>query len=466
MKSEDAEELVQKLTGESRSVEVKRWIDPTDPKDFAKIVRCLQALRNYNGGNLVIGLDDKTLKPDTNNSPDNIVADFNEDIIQGLVSKYSSEPFDIKLFYPSRDGHQCVVIAVFPGVEVPVAAKKEIIVGDDKLVSRNDVYYRTLSSNGTVSTAKISYQDWREIIRFCRDNHEADIGRFIKRHLTPETIEGFCSEFSFKTPSLSMDEMVYQLLDDGRKRYDEVILERSRDLPRHGTFEVGLIISGEMPPRNADIDFLYILDRNNPQLSGWPIWIDSSNSDDPENRPNVNNGGWESLIINPANAWFDGTLDFMQKKSNGHFYLLRGLQEDFATTDRLRSGRAPEPNTELDFVLSIWGTAEAIAVGKAFAHALGCDPEETQLEFGFRWFGLKNRMLTSWVHPERVLFTHPKAVQDEIICRTTVPLDSSPESISEFTYKVVSDVFALFEGFKINFSVVDDLVLKRLKKRG
>ena len=466
MKLEDAEELVRKLTGESRSVEVKRWLDPTDPKDFAKIVKCLQALRNYNGGNLVIGLDDKTLKPDTNNSPDDIMADFHQDTIQGLVSKYSSEPFDIKVFYPSRDGHQCVVIAVFSGVEVPVAAKKDIVVGKEKPVSRNGVYYRTLTSNGTVSTAEITYQDWPEIIRFCRDNHEADIGRFIKRHLTPDTIEGFCGEFSFKTPSLSMNEKVSQILDDGRKQYNEAISERSHDLPLHGTFEVGLIIDGEMPLCNADTDFRYLLDRNNPQLSGWPIWIDSSSFTDAETHPYVKNGGWEALIVTSANAWFDGTLDFMQKKPNGHFYLLRGLKDDFATTDRQRTGRAPQPNTELDFVLSISETAETIAVGKAFAHALGCDPEDTQLEFGFRWSGLKNRVLTSWVCPERDLLTHRQAREDKIICRTTVPLDSSPESIAEFTYKVVSDVFALFGGFKIDFSVVDDLVVERLKKRG
>jgi predicted HTH transcriptional regulator len=48
---------------ERLSVELKHWFDPQTPEGVAKLVRAAIALRNNNGGYLVIGIDDKTHKP-------------------------------------------------------------------------------------------------------------------------------------------------------------------------------------------------------------------------------------------------------------------------------------------------------------------------------------------------------------------------------------------------------------------
>ena len=459
MKLEDAEELV-RSPSESRNVEVKRWIDPANPKNQAKIIKCLHALRNFNGGYLVIGFDDKTGKPDTSNIPNNVRDDYHQDKIQKLVSEYSSDPFAVDVQYPERENQEFVVIEVSSGVEAPVAVKKDIVDSENmKLVSCNDVYFRTLSANHTVSSARVPYKDWPDVMEICFNNHEAKIGRFLRRHLKQETLESFCRGFKFKEPSPSISNEVNKLLDEGRKRYREEISGRT-DLPRFGTFEVGLIISGLVPPHIADKNFRHLLDRNNPQLNGWPIWLDSSGFRDTQSHPYPMKDRWESLIILLDDDWGGGHVDFMQKKVNGHFYLLRGLQDDLT-----KSHRGPKPNTELDFGISILRTAEAISVGRVFALALGCDPEEAQLEFGFRWSGLKGRMLTSWASPERSLSRHLTAKENEIICRTTVPLFSSPENITEATYQVVSEVFALFDGYIIDLSVVDDLVRRLLERR-
>ena len=44
---------------ESLTVELKRWIDPTQPAGIEKIVKGALALRNRNGGFFVVGFDDK-----------------------------------------------------------------------------------------------------------------------------------------------------------------------------------------------------------------------------------------------------------------------------------------------------------------------------------------------------------------------------------------------------------------------
>ena len=90
--------------GESLSVEIKRWIDPDQPEGVAIIVRAALALRNHGGGYIVISFDNNTLEPDKNNVPSDVRTLFHIDKIQGLVSKFASEPFEVIVEFPERDG--------------------------------------------------------------------------------------------------------------------------------------------------------------------------------------------------------------------------------------------------------------------------------------------------------------------------------------------------------------------------
>lgn len=49
---------------EGPNVEVKTWIDPRLPDGIAKLVKAMFALRNRNGGFLLIGFDDASRQPD------------------------------------------------------------------------------------------------------------------------------------------------------------------------------------------------------------------------------------------------------------------------------------------------------------------------------------------------------------------------------------------------------------------
>jgi len=78
--SERTQELIQ-YPQESLSVEIKAWIDPDQPDDIAKIIKTALAMRNNNGGYMVIGFDNKTLKPILDNAPINVRQIFNIDKI-------------------------------------------------------------------------------------------------------------------------------------------------------------------------------------------------------------------------------------------------------------------------------------------------------------------------------------------------------------------------------------------------
>jgi hypothetical protein len=222
---------------ESLNVEVKRWLDLNTPEGIAKIVKAALAIRNRNGGFFLIGFDDESLLPDVDNKPSDVRAAFHLDTIQGLISKYASEPFEIGVGFGLRDDVEFPVIVVREGVTVPVAAKRDLKDSAGTcLIREGEIYFRTLQSNGTPSTAKTRPSDWRDIIDICFENKEADIGRFLRRHLAGQNIERFVATLSdihgAVSPPPSLRDQTQGLLQDGEQRAQAAIA--ARDLKPEG----------------------------------------------------------------------------------------------------------------------------------------------------------------------------------------------------------------------------------------
>ena len=277
---------------ESLSVELKRWTDPASPEGKEKIVKTALALRNHGGGHLVIGFDNDTREPDTNNVPQNVREDFHIDKIQALISKYASEPFEVSVEFPEREGQPYPVIIIPPGVKTPVAAKSDLRSDDRKaLISAHDVYIRSLHSNNTPSTTKATWKDWTGILEVCFDNREADIGRFLRRHLsglTPEIVRELSGALAGGLqPEMTTKDLPRKYLQESEERYSAVVEEREVQLPPHGAWEVGLLLVGDTPPHSANQEFLNLLNSTNPRHTGWPVWLDSSNFHDESARPYV-----------------------------------------------------------------------------------------------------------------------------------------------------------------------------------
>ena len=164
---------------EGLNVEIKTWISADVPHGIAKIVKGSLALRNRNGGFLIIGFDNKSLKPDVTNRPSDAKGAFHIDKIQGLISRFSSELFEIGVAFPQLDGREYPVIVVPEGVRTPVAAKANLIDSGSKYLIRiGDVYFRTLAANGTPGTALARPQDWGDIVEICFETARPMLGDF------------------------------------------------------------------------------------------------------------------------------------------------------------------------------------------------------------------------------------------------------------------------------------------------
>ncbi|HLG30789.1 MAG TPA: hypothetical protein VI387_11310, partial [Candidatus Brocadiales bacterium] len=292
---------------------------------------------------------------------------------------------------------------------------------------------------------------------------EADIGRFLRRHLsgvTPDLIREIITSTSEGiVPEYTTEDLVRRYLHESKERYEEVIKDRNINLPDHGTWEVALLIIGEVPKHKADKDFLRLLDSCNPNHTGWPVWLISSSFTDTASRPYIYRGIWEAIIVS-LNTELPNHVDFMRLDPKGKFYLYRPLQDDISGNDR-----GPEPLTLLDFGFPIIRTAEAIAVGMSFAEAMGCNKEKTLLAFAFRWKGLKGRELSCWARPERYISPGRRAYQDEVDVPIIVPLNTPSSAIHTFVNQAVQQLYAVFEGFSLGEGIVEELTLKLLERR-
>lgn len=468
---------------EALNIEVKNWIDPTSPEGKAKIVKAALALRNRNGGELVIGFNDKTMQPETTGMPADVEQAFHPDKVQELVTKYASDSFPVGVGFGTRDGRKHPVILIEPGLRVPVAATSDLIVTTkqggkekkEKLIRVGAVYFRSLRANGRVSSTEAHPGDWREIAEIIFNNREADFGAFFRRHLagvSPDTIKEIVGHFfgaevakSGPTPCERADEW----LSEGNERFDAAIVARREkdpklalDFLKFGTSEVALVICGTTPKEYDGAEFRNLIARSNPNYTGWPVWLDSNNFTDAQHRPGYVKGAWESLIISYG-ASFSDHVDFMVLQARGRFYLRRVLQDDMATN-------YVQPGVALDPWLHLYRVAETIAVGLAFAKAMEYPPVDTTLAFRFRWKGLKGRGLDGWGNKERAFFSGlvlpgSTARDDEAGSCVEVPLETPPSALAPFVAAATKDLFLVFGGTEMPAADIEKMTAELLARR-
>lgn len=447
---------------ESLTLELKSWIDPSEPSGKAKIIKACIAMRNQNGGYLLIGFKDENGCPDLENAPDDVLALFHTDHIQALVSRYSSETFEVSIYYPEIEGKKFVVIEAPSGVKTPVATKAELNDANQKvLLNSNRVIVRSMNANNTASTTEATWKDWPGIVEICFENREADIGRFLRRQLSGISRDRFNDFFQLvghAEKEMNSSSLAKDLLEISIQRFNALVSEREVKLPKHGSMEVAAYVVGELHSFDVNSDFLNLLSTTNPRYSGWPVWGTSGLSADQSSKPFVYQGYWEALMVRLQGDFYDN-IDFWRLSPKGSFYLYRGLRDDIGKTDR-----SPKLGTALDFGLVIRKVAECISVAIDFAKAMGAGENDT-ISFAFRWKGLKGRKLCSWANPERMLHYHPEAYQDDLSTEISIPIDTAKIALSGYVHQVTNDLFQVFDGYTLPEAATEDIVKKMIERR-
>jgi hypothetical protein len=448
---------------ESFAVELKFWFDPRDPVGVSKIVRAAFALRNQNGGFLVIGVDDKTLQP-LPAPPDfpPVRECFHPDIIQQIISKYASQSFEVTVDFETIGEQDHPVISIPAGIVFPVACRSDLKSSEGQFLLReNDIYVRTLEANGRISSAKMSWRDIPDLFDRCSDNREADHARFFSRLFRGSGPEVSSLLQLVTQPQADVNQTPKKIIEHGVRRFQDLAAEKRVSTEGFAFWDVALQFiptpSGHAPNRT----FLEALRNANPDLTGWPVWLDSSAFHDKDTHPHVYDDAWEAFIYSPRTEgsfghW--GHLDFWILDPRGQLFLRRVLQDDLGGTNSATAGKTVDP------VIAVLRTGEAIAVGQQFARALNCS-EDTELAFTFQWSGLKGRRLEAWSSPMRWFNTGGPAKQDSALSTVTLPIDASRETIISRTQEAMLPLTRIFDGYELKEPVVRELVEKLLDRR-
>lgn len=445
---------------ESLSVELKGWLRPSVRRDAARILKTCLALRNRGGGFLVLGFSDDGA-PLIDGAPNDLEQTYHSDTVQALIARHVSETFEVLVRWGPRDGVMFPVIEVAPGVRTPVAVRSPLTDRDGTpLVQEHEVYVRSLQSNNRPSTTKATWRDWRDLVEVCFDNREADIGRFVRRHLagvTPDVLRQMIMDLSPATlpPEITPESRATALLKYGRRRFSDVVADRELELPEHGWWDAAVVVDGNGSQYAANEDFLRLLVSSNPRYSGWPMWVDSRPFGD-ESQPYVFESGWEALVI--SETMFP-KIDFWRLDPRGQFYHRRAHQDDLAADQRI------PPLRYLDFGLVILRVAELIAVALKFASAMGYDRETSTAAFALSWQRLKGRQLASWANPNRDIYNNRTCKQESVTTTFVVPLDTPDSAIAPHVAAATAPLFRAFAGAEFNEKVYEDLTAQGLERR-
>ncbi|WP_022682029.1 helix-turn-helix domain-containing protein [Sphingobium bisphenolivorans] len=448
---------------EALQVELKTWLDPRTDDGISKIVKAIFAIRNRNGGFLLIGFDNATRKSDPYAFDQPVETLFHIDILQGLVSRYVSPSFEIEVAFVDRDGQSHPVISIPEGVQVPAVVRRDLIgQGGKKLLTEGDLYFRTFNSNGTASSARILPPDYADLLDVCFENREADIGRFLRRHLAGVGPAATLSAaLGIESEESKLRKRAFDLLESGSTGASNAIAERAtaEQLSRIGnalTMHVGLALDPAHPDALPTQEFLNKVSSSNPNYTGWPVWLDSRGFMEKLDRPYVNSNMWETLIIDLDGGWSEH-VEFLRFDPRGEFYLQRVMQDDL--TEKVA------PGTALDVILMIYRVAEVLAVGTILGRSLGWGAQSVA-GFAFRWTGLKNRALRPWVNAFRSTGGSGSISRSSgAEAYVAVPLETPGAALAPYVSTALAPLFSLFEGYQPSAELIETSVRKLIERK-
>jgi len=476
---------------ESLQVEFKVQIDTSTDPGVAKLAKALLALRNRNGGHLLIGLRNDGQVAQAADCPPALLDGLTIDFVQQQVGTYSSHQFEcIVRQVALSDGRRFVCVAVPGGTKVPAVCKSDLRINGSAALTTGDVYFRSLDANNTPSTSKIIWKSWPDLIAICLENHESEIAGFIRRNFGEDAIEKFCEtvcsgppdkgQLVVQSPSPtappspvtppaalvpsaplaptpSITAVLTQQMADLTARYEAGLRERNTQPEQFGWLRTLVAVDPPIQGEALNERFIEKVFAANPQLTGWPAWLDSRNFRETSSRPVVRDGGWEAYLSHVTDeAVF---TDYQRWEATGRIFLARALQDDIPESER-----SPEPRTLLDFSLMILRIAERLEVARRIYLGLGALPA-SKASFIFQINKLGGRMLTSWSNPGRYISPGRVAVQDVATAFCELSLDAGQQLIVDKTHYVANEIFHLFGGFEISRKVTADLVENLLQRR-
>lgn len=455
------EDLIQLLQAgrESLNTEFKPWFPLSEDSGKATLAKACIAIRNADGGFLVIGMSNDGA-PDNRKHVSDVRTVFHHDAVQEVVSRYASDLFEITVHFVPFDGMERVIVEVPSGVRTPVICRNNLprnVTSEGyqpgTLLKEGEVYVRTHASNGRPSTSPAKIIDWQRIMETCFNNREADIGAFMRRQLSGLDVEAATSAIfemlkGAKGPTLQERTDAY--LDVCLQKYVGRVKELGKPLPNIGTREVAAAISGDFEPPSLDEECMWQF-AHLQRMSGWAPFVAFLNMSARIDDIRYDESGADVLTYDDRMFHI---LDFSRIERSGQFYFFEPLPGDFSPRTKA--------HTVLEFVQETARIAEIIAVIMQFAKAFCGNDSKNQVTFAFRWEGLANRRLGSM---DRMSWSRGVATQNDYVTHATIPVSIAISAIGLHVESIVKQLFRLFAGHAFDSTVIQNIVEDRMNSR-
>jgi len=447
---------------EALAVELKGWLDPRKVEHQSVIIKGLIALRNHGGGRMMIGYrDDGSVRSD---APFDVRERYQSEAVQDLLSRYASERFEVEVVIEQVDSVDTAVLIVPTGVRTPVrlkaAVKGQREGGSYEFLRAGMVPMRTLEANGRASSSECGDADWERLMQICFDNREADVARFVRRHLAG--MGGQVGELVTALQGLSVEERPGSQAQDflmlGGSLFADEVSRRGRlegydTLVKWGGREASIAIVPEPQGFTANQVFLQRVLASLPRITSYPPWADTSGS--LSGQPQVIKDRWHGFLFgrNRFNA-----LTFDVFDPQGLFYEYRLM-----LLDVIAEANGSTPRALLGERETLADVAEVLMTGIAFAQALAVADDAHEVRFAFRWTGLKRRLIDKWFTAARTALVSEE--EASAISTVSIPANIPHNALGPAIAQIVGPLFRMFRGYETASTQIEETLRQMIERR-
>ena len=419
---------------EAKDTDYKSAVKFDEQTDFAaKLVKHILGFANSGGGYIIIGFKEKPNKipePDAAIA-DEIVASYEVTRLCQHVEKYLLGQDRIKIEIPkitSSQGTIYPIISVGRFPEYPFVCTTTHIsnLTGEAILESGQIYIRT---EGARTLAVKAPSEWRQLIREC-----------IKAS----------QEIEAKRPTEGGEEEAVKQFSTWVKNEND---NATRELKSAG-FDKGFFEFLVQVPYGLDqIDnatLLEIADKSECHNTGWPIGVVMTK---PEYKPVPLADGIRG-IINTGDGF-----DYWALNNRGHFLFIRNHQEDTSHWEGL-----PEGSRWLWFDVAIWRISEIFCYTSNLCTELNLKQSD-KIRLTLSYTGLKGRVL-SVSNPLRLGFMEAeKCTVDKYDKDLELQVADIITKLKEYVYQIAVELFGLFNFYKPERPIVDNIVDEFLNAR-
>jgi hypothetical protein len=456
---------------ETREVELKQWLDLSDPVKRAKVGRHLMALANRGGGWLQFGFveqNDGTFVHEGIACP-NVTA-YSTDAINAIVARHAHPRFHCEVFWETCE-ESCpgphALIRVPGGHRVPVVcARSGPDPGNDP---RKGAVYDRLP--GPESAPITEANDWHDLLDRCMRERRDELVASVTAAIELLGADGLASALAGPSGTATVVagaptepeedparrlEALTNWTDACSARLAERLGEPGEDpgLYEAGSWSFSYAVDPPPAPPVSLGELRGILLEVVGTETGWPAWWWPSRDDASSPR----------VIGKAIECWMRGGVfpdashaDFWRASGEGELFLLRGYDEDSAA-ERSQSHLHVAPGSLLDPGIVVWRVGECLLHAQRLARRLAAPAVEIEV----RWNELEGREIGT-LEPMLRRYHAGPCHEREVRSTMRVASDVISGALPDLVRQLTTPLFVLFDFFEMP---LEDIAREMERMRG